>query len=133
MDSIMTNYILIYKIADRPNALNFIRDLKGTYPDNRLEVRHDIPYFAFAAKNLPEVEENVVSIIKNVGVANTDYVALYYIKEEEPEKIKRLMILGPSDIAEQNMTNISSAEHENLLSDMFDIDFMKLRFSKQEK
>lgn len=129
----MTNYILIFKIKEQRDAVNFIEAMKAEYPDNRLEIRHDIPYLAFAARDLPEVEENVVTMIKDIGIANTDYVALYYVKEEDPDKIKRLMILGPSDLAEQDLTAISTAEHENLLSDMLDIDFMKLRFEKQEK
>lgn len=128
----MTNYVLLYRLEDQKEALHFIQSLKQQFPDHRLVARHGIPYFAFAARELPDVKESVTSFLKELTVTDTDYVAIYYLKNEETQKIKRLMVLGPSDLAEDDLTSISSAEHENLLSDLLDIDFMKLRFEKQD-
>ena len=93
-----------------------------------MEIRNNIPYFAFAARDLAGVEDNIKAMLDQIDINDSDYVALYYIREENPEKIKRLMLLGSASLAEDNLTVISSAEHENLLNDLFNIDFIKLRF-----
>ncbi|HEY8400609.1 MAG TPA: hypothetical protein VIK89_05070 [Cytophagaceae bacterium] len=126
----MTNYVLIYRFADKNAEEEFQQKLIKDYPDHQLHVRHGIPYFGFASRQLPAVEDRVKAIIDEINVVTTDkdYVALYYIREEEPDKIMRSMILGPSDLSESDLTKISSVEHENLLNDLFDIEYMKLRF-----
>lgn len=129
----MQNYILVYKIEDQKDAKYFEDTLVQEYQEYRKEVRHDIPYLAFTARGLPDVEESINSIIDDINLGESDYVSLYYVKDEETEKVKRLMVRGPADRAEQHLQAISSAEHENLLEDLFDLDFLKMRFQEKEK
>lgn len=129
----MKNYILVYKIEDPKEAMYFEDTVMQEYHDHKKEVRHDIPYLAIAARDLPDVEESVNSIIDEITLGASDYVSLYYVKDEETEKIKRLMVRGPAERSEQHLKAISSAEHENLLEDLFDIDFVKMRFQEAEE
>lgn len=129
----MTNFVLTYKIEDRNEASDFIDFLRREYPYNKLEIRHNIRYFAFAAHDITSVEEDISTTIKEYDTSNSDYIALFYVKNESNPKIKKLMIYGPADLAEQDLNNISSTEHENLLNDMLDIDFMAMKMEKQYK
>lgn len=129
----MTNFVLTYNIADRDEASDFIDFLRSEYPYNKLEIRHNIRYFAFAASDITSVEEDVSTTIKEYNTSNSDYVALYYVKEESNPKIKKLMVYGSADKAEQDLKAVSSTEHENLLNDMLDIDFMAIKVEKQYK
>lgn len=124
----MINYVLNYKFQNYEIASDFLKILTKKYQENHMEIRNNIPYFAFAARDLAGVEDNIKAMLDQIDINDSDYVALYYIREENPEKIKRLMLLGSASLAEDNLTVISSAEHENLLNDLFNIDFIKLRF-----
>ncbi|UII31760.1 hypothetical protein LVD17_26075 [Fulvivirga ulvae] len=129
----MTNFVLTYKIEDKDEASDFIDFLRSEYPYNKLEIRHNIRYFAFTASDLTSVEEDVSTTIKEYNTSISDYVALYYVKDESSPKIKKLMIYGSADRAEQDLKAISSTEHESLLNDMLDIDFMAIKVDKQYK
>ena len=129
----MTNFVLTYKIEDKDEASDFIDFLRSEYPYNKLEIRHNIRYFAFAASDITSVEEDISTTIKEYDTSNSDYVALYYVKDENTPKIKKLMVYGTADLAEQDLKSISATEHENLLNDMLEIDFMAIKVEKQYK
>lgn len=121
----MTNYIIISHLTSRDDAALFDKEIKSRFPRHKEENTDEIRYFGFAARNRADVEDQLQEILHNIGIGNEDYVALYYAKEENPDKITRVMVLGHDELIETDIQKIKPEDHVDTLSRLLNFDFVK--------
>lgn len=123
----MENYVLFYHFDSKEAMGNFKKEIVKAFPLNMEESTEPVTYFAFAARELPAIQDKVNTIIDIMSVGDEDFVALYYMKEEDPDVIKRLMLLGPSGYIENELEkrNLVPKVHVQTLTALLKYDFIK--------
>lgn len=121
----MTNYIIISHLTSSEDAAFFDKEIKSRFTRHKEENTDEIRYLGFAARNRADVEDQIQEILHNIGIGSEDYVALYYAKEENPDKITRAMILGHDELIETAIQKIKPEDHVDTLSRLLNFDFVK--------
>lgn len=121
----MNNYVIIPHIINEDDATYFEEEIKDRFPRHKKEQTDKITYFGFAARERAGVEDQLREILHNIGIGTDDYVALYYTKDENPDKIMRVMMLGHDENIEQDLKSIKPEDHIDTLSRLFNYDFVK--------
>lgn len=127
----MKNYITIYNFANPSTTESFKKQLKELFPYNLQESSNGLPYFAFAAKEEPEVEDKLRHAVNTSDIADEDFIALYFTREHNTDQIKRVMIIGTDDVLDERLTTVPEAEHNNQLIDMLEADIAKQKADEQ--
>jgi hypothetical protein len=125
----MRNFVINYKFERKNGSVDFFNMLKKAFPEHEVEVRHDFPFFAFAARSLPEIQDKVKALVDKIPTGDEDWVVVFYTKDVEPEKIKRDILFGTGNMLE----NVLTKEQENFLTDLLSIDFVKQKVEGQNK
>lgn len=121
----MNNYVIIPHIINEDDATYFEEEIRDRFPRYKKEQTDKITYFGFAARERADVEDQLREILHNIGIGTNDYVALYYTKDENPDKIMRVMMLGHDENIEQDLKIIKPEDHIDTLSRLFNYDFVK--------
>jgi hypothetical protein len=112
--------IITYHISNKESEEKLIKHLEKKFHRNRSY--EDKPkYFAFAGRDLSAIYDTLKEIMDHLRLKDTDYIALYYTREEEPDEIKRLMIFGKSYLLEKELNNVN----ERIVTDLLEIDFIR--------
>jgi hypothetical protein len=128
----MENYIVTYNFSDSDQNKRFVEEIAEKYPQNQQRNLDSIKYFGFPARHSQSVEDELESILHRFGIGSSDYVALYYTREKDPDAIKRVMILGHDEYLEEKLKNISNEVHQNNLIDLMNYDFVDERARAQK-
>jgi hypothetical protein len=117
----MRSYVLNYNISDERSEKEFLEYLQKRFPKNKMVIENDFKYFAFAEKNLTAAHDALMEQIDHLDLTRTDYIDLYYTREEEPDEVKRLIIFGKSSTIENNANKLN----ENTLAELLEFNFIK--------
>lgn len=120
----MRNYVLMYNISNKQSENAFINQLKIKFPKYKSIEENNFNYFSFAGNKLPAVKDTLQLIMDILSLEGSDYIALFYTREEEPDNINRLMIFGPSNSMDRDFKKISQTIHERVLGEMLEINFV---------
>lgn len=121
----MNNYVLLYHFEDKPTEDRFENEINNEFRRHRVEENGEFKYFGFAAREEPGVVDKLNTILNPMGMGMKDYVALYHSKEENPDKIKRTMLMGHDSLVETKVGNMSFDAHRNSLTKLLDFDYVK--------
>lgn len=121
----MTNYVIIPHIVNDQDADYFEEEIKSRFPRHKKEQTGEIKYFGFAARERAEVEDQLQEILHHIGIGTDDYVALYYSRNEDPDKIVQAMILGHDQKIEHDLERTNPEDHVDTLSRLLNYDFVK--------
>lgn len=121
----MRNYVLMHHLSNEDTERNFLNELKKKFPKSRMVNESGFRYFSFAERNLPGVHDALQESMDGMTFEDTDYIALFYTREEEPDIINRLMIFGRDNRVDNELKRISRTTHENILTDLLEFDFIK--------
>jgi len=120
----MKSYVIIYNISDQGSEQLFLEDLKRKFPRNKIQQENNKRYFCFAERELPGVQDALQESMDNLNLDEDDYIALYYIREEEPDSINRLMVFGTSQNIENDLNHIPRKTHDMTLAELLEFDFI---------
>lgn len=123
----MKNYVLMYNLADENSEKLLQKELQNKFPRNNTFMEAGLRYFSFAARELPGVQDDIQVIMDRLNLTEPDYIALFYIREEEPDNINRVMIFGTSNQIDTVLKKVSNTIHTNVLTDLMEIDFVKMK------
>ena len=115
---------MIYNIADNTSSEEFLISFNKKFPRNTADEVNGITYYGFTAKTLPAVQDTLYDTLQNLNIGRADYVAVYYSRTEEPDVIKRQMIMGSDDLANNAEARISTTLLENTLQDLLSHNFV---------
>jgi hypothetical protein len=121
----MENYVLLYHFEDQGTANRFENQINQEFRRHQVEENGEFRYFGFADKEEPGVVDKLNTILNPMGMGMKDYVALYHSKDENPDKIKRTMLLGHDSLVETKVENMSFDAHRNSLTKLLDFDYVK--------
>lgn len=122
----MNNYVLIYHFEDRESEKHFEEKIRQLFWRHKVERSEDTAYFGFTGREEPGVVDQIKSVTDRIGIGTTDFVALYFSRQEEdPAKITQQMILGPDDLVESFIKTDSADAHVNTLTRLLDFDYVK--------
>lgn len=130
----MNNYVMIYRLSDGDTE-QFTHDLETTFSNNLKENSDEIQYFGFSGQEQPEVEDKVGNLLHRYGLADNDYVALYYTRPEQPDQIMRHMIIGHDTYLTNHMEEEKTGkdEHTDRLSRLLNHNFIEASNQKGNK
>ena len=120
----MKNYVIVYAISDQSSEKLFLEELHKKFPRNKIQEENDFLYFGFAERDLPGVQDALQETMDKLTLDVDDYIALYYLREEEPDEINRLMIFGTASTAEDDLKTLVRTTHERILADLLEFDFI---------
>lgn len=123
----MDNYVLLYHFEDKDSEKHFEERVNNEFSRHRVEENDGFKYFGFAARQEPEVVDKINSILDPLApaIGTKDYVALYFSREGDPDKIKREMVLGHDSLVETKVERVSFDSHRNSLTRLLDHDFTR--------
>lgn len=121
----MENYVLLYHFEDEGTANRFENQINQEFRRHQVEENGEFRYFGFADREEPGVVDKLNTILNPMGMGMKDYVALYHSKDENPDKIKRTMLLGHDSLVETKVENMSFDAHRNSLTKLLDFDYAK--------
>lgn len=121
----MDNYVLLYHFDDKQRKDRFENEINKEFWRHKTEENQDFKYFGFAAREEPEVVDKLNAILHPMAIGTEDFVALYYGRKDNPEKIKRAMVLGHDDLVETKVEKVSFDAHRNSLTKLMDFDYVK--------
>lgn len=121
----MDNYVLLYHFDDQAAGNRFEDQLNNEFWRHQVEENGEFKYFGFAAREEPEVVDKLNTILNPMDMGTKDYVALYYGKAENPDKIKRNMLFGSDNLVETKVEKMSFDAHRNSLTKLLDFDYAK--------
>jgi hypothetical protein len=121
----MKNYVLLYHFEDQGTANRFENQINQEFRRHQVEENGEFRYFGFADREEPGVVDKLNTILNPMGMGMKDYVALYHSKDENPDKIKRTMLLGHDSLVETKVENMSFDAHRNSLTKLLDFDYVK--------
>ena len=121
----MENYVLLYHFDDNGTQEFFENKINDEFWRHRVEENGEFRYFGFADREEPGVVDKLNTILNRVGIGTKDYVALYHSREEDPDQIKRTMLIGHDDLVETDVENMSFDAHRNSLTKLLDFDYVK--------
>jgi len=117
----------MYNLGDENSEKLLQKELQNKFPRNNTFIEAGLRYFSFAARELPGVQDDLQVIMDRLTLSEPDYIALFYTREEEPDIINRLMIFGTSNQIDTVLKKVSNTIHTNVLSDLMEIDFVKMK------
>jgi hypothetical protein len=120
----MNNFVIFYRFRSQESGNVFLESIEKTFPRHLIYKLGGIDYFLLSAKMIAEVQDKVNDIFDILDIRDDDYVAIYYTREEEPDDIKRLMMLGHSELIDEDLKN-GGTVFTRTLSELLEYDFTK--------
>lgn len=117
--------MLIYNLSNESSEKELLRQLKTKFTKHKTASENDIKYFNFAERKLPGVQDAIQEIMDGLTLNDSDYIALFYTREEEPDVINRLMVFGTSNLIDNDLKNISQTNQDRILGELLEYDFLK--------
>jgi hypothetical protein len=124
----MTNYIIISHFDNEQDQESFEKKVKENFSRYHEEQNDELRYLALSSRNQAGVEDKIKEILNEFGIGSEEYVALYYSKPENPDEIKRAMLLGHDTLIESDIQQIKPEDHIDTLSRLLNHEF----FDKKE-
>ncbi|WP_017730846.1 hypothetical protein [Nafulsella turpanensis] len=123
----MENYVLLYHFEDNKAENAFRKKVEDEFWRHQTEENQDFKYLGFAGRAEPEVVDKLNGMMHHIDYTTKDYVALYHSREEEPDKIKRQMLLGHDELVENKVEDgdFSFDAHRNSLTKLLNFDYVK--------
>jgi len=121
----MNNFIIISYFEKQDNQESLESAIKDEFPRHLEEQNEGLRYLAFAGKNQAAVEDFIKETLDQFNIGTEEYVALYYSREEDANKIQRAMLLGHDDLIEDKIKKVKPEDHIDTLSRLLDFDFVK--------
>jgi hypothetical protein len=122
----MEQYVLLYHFEDQESEKHFAEKIRQHFGRHKVERNGETTYFGFTGQEEPGVVGQIKSSIDTLGIGTSDYVALYFSKQEAgPEKITQKMLLGSDDLVESNIRTVSAAAHVDTLTRLLDFDYVE--------
>lgn len=125
----MKNYVVMFRLINRDTDNAFRRGIQLSFPDFTIEKVENYEFIAFRSRQLPAVVDKIDSLIEDLTLSSKDFIALFYRKEDEPDVIKRLMLVGPSRFVENEnqKLHISQSAMDLILTDLLNFRFELIR------
>ena len=123
----MKNYVLIYNLENEDAQKVFREEFVKRYPHFQTEYNNNIIYYGFAARELPEVHDNLHDILQRLQIGQNDYVAIFYKRKDEPDVLKREMMLGSASLIESKTDKIPAEVFEGTVNRLLSLNFVKLK------
>ncbi|WP_028978494.1 hypothetical protein [Sporocytophaga myxococcoides] len=120
----MNNFVILCRFRSPESGNLFLDSLKKIFPKHLIYNFGGIEYFLLASKMIAEVQDKVNDIFDILDIRDDDYVAIYYSREEEPDDIKRLMMLGHAELIDEDLKN-GGTVLARTLTELLDYDFSK--------
>ncbi|MBO9700500.1 MAG: hypothetical protein J7604_09855 [Sporocytophaga sp.] len=120
----MNNFVIIYRFRSPESGNVFLESIEKTFPRHLNYNFGGIQYFLLSSKLIAEVQDKINDIFDNLDIRDDDYVAIYYSREEDPDDIKRLMMLGHADLIDEDLKN-GGTILDRTLSELLEYDFNK--------
>lgn len=120
----MNNFVILYRFRSQESGNVFLESIEKIFPRHLIYKLGGIEYFLLIAKMIAEVQDKVNDIFDILDIRDDDYVAIYYTREEEPDDIKRLMMLGHSELIDEDLKN-GGTVFTRTLSELLEYDFTK--------
>lgn len=114
---------MLYHFEDKDSVDFFENAIQKEFRRHEIEENDGFKYFGFADKRDPGVVGKLNTILNNIGIGTKDFAALYYSREEDPEKIKRVMLVGHDSLVDSRVKDISFDSHRNSLTKLLNFDF----------
>jgi hypothetical protein len=121
----MENYVLLYYFDDAASTARFEEAISKEFRRHQIEKRDNLKYFGFADREEPGVVDKLNAILRRIGIGTKDYVALYYSRKEDRDKIKRGMLVGHDELVETKINKISFDSYRNNLTNLLNFDYVK--------
>lgn len=120
----MNNFVILYRFRSPESGNVFLESIEKTFPKHLIHNLGGIQYFLLSAKLIAEVQDKINDIFDNLDIRDDDYVAIYYSREEDPDDIKRLMMLGHAELIDEDLKN-GGTVLTRTLTELLDFDFNK--------
>ncbi len=120
----MNNFVILYRFRSQESGNVFLESIEKIFPRHLIYKLGGIEYFLLSAKMIAEVQDKVNDIFDVLDIRDDDYVAIFYTREEEPDDIKRLMMLGHAELIDEDLKN-GGTVLTRTLSELLEYDFTK--------
>lgn len=129
--NIMKSFVLVYNFNRQADEQVFKKRLHKKFELNEQETINGLPYFGFAADSIAQVEEWAGGLIQGMSVGDDDIIAIYYTREADSDNIKRSLMFGQENRFDSMIADFKDTEHKETLTRLLNIDFAKVKGSKQ--
>lgn len=129
----MNNYALLYYFDDNQKTQDFEKGIEKEFARHKWIEDGGFKYFGFADTAEPGVVDKLNTILTSMGMGRegyfgkTDYVALYFSREKDPDNIKRQLLIGTEDMVDKNAQGMASDAHRNAIQNILEYDFIKMQ------
>ena len=130
---VMTSYVLLYHFGEEKNKKQFEQGILKLFPRHKKEVDNNFEYFGFAAEAESGVEGKIDGILNSMGYGShgyfgkTEYVALYFSREADPDNIKRKLLVGTEDMVNKNAESMPGDAHRDTIQNLLEFDYRKIQ------
>ncbi|MDX5421206.1 MAG: hypothetical protein LPK07_13495 [Hymenobacteraceae bacterium] len=128
----MNNFVLLYHFDDQEREKHFEESIKKEFERHRVEVDSKYKYFGFAERAEPAAVDKLNAILTSMGMGRdeyfgkTDYVALYFSRDKDPDNIKRQLLIGTADMVDQGAETMATDAHRNAVQNLLGVDYTKM-------
>ena len=123
----MKNFVLIYDLKEEEAQDQFRKEFVKKYPHFETEYNNNMIYYGFSAREVPEVQDNLHEILQKLKIGQDDYIAVFYKRKEEPDVLKREMIIGSSSLIETKTNKIPAEVFNGTINDLLAVKFDKVK------
>lgn len=129
----MTNYVLLYYFEDEQKKKQFEEGVLQLFPRHKLEDDNNFRYIGFAGEAEPGVEGKLDGILNSMGYGahgyfgKTEYVALYFSREADPDNIKRKLLIGTEEMVDTDAEKMSADAHRDVIHSLLEFDYRKIQ------
>lgn len=129
----MTNYVVLYYFEDEQNKKQFEKGVLELFPRHKVEIDNNFEYIGFAAEAEPGVEGKLDGILNSMGYGahgyfgKTEYVALYFSRDADPDNIKRKLLIGTEEMVDKDAEGMSGDAHRDTIQNLLTFDYTKIQ------
>jgi len=127
----MNNFVLLYHFDDKAREQQFEESITKEFPRHKMEVDGTYKYFGFAERAEPGAVDKLSTILTSMGIGRdeyfgkTDYVALYFSREKDPDNIKRQLLIGTADMVDQGAETTATDAHRSAVQNLLAFNYAK--------
>jgi len=122
----MNNFVMIYHLEDENANDLFMGKIIKKYPHYQAQKHEHLLYICFEEKNIAKVNDEIHYMLQKLNINQSDYVAIYY-RREENDDIKQYMVLGSDSLIEGQTNKISGDMHTRTIDELLGVNFMKIK------
>lgn len=129
----MDNYVLLYYFDDQQKTQDFEKGIEKEFTRHKWVEDGGYKYFGFAEREEPGVVDKLNTILTSMGMGRegyfgkTDYVALYFSREKDPDNIKRQLLIGTEDMVDKDAQGMTTDAHRNAIQNLLESDLARVQ------